>query len=509
MGDRRFDELHLLHVTYWENPHGEPVATVRLRYMDGTTAEFPLRYGVHVRDWSKRNSEERERLEDADSKIVLRDLTRNQHQATTRITKTRLINPSPEKPVRSLELAAAPGLASYSLLAATTAMRDAGRATTPAVALDLPEEKFSGEMLVRVVDRNSGEPIPGGLIKVGGNFSGAYVVAEPLRVDGRGEARLRFPRDGRVKTFSLNLTLAMRGSRGPWFSWERDYPRVAYFMAGEVAKDEHGLERLDADLPEWRRKIARELLAELGRNAVTPTLPDHSGEITIHDERALDDLGTLVQGTRGSVLFKAAKAQEGGPEGSAYQNLEIRDPGAYEALHGARQAAKKAFLDWVWTQVAPEAAPLEAWKVEKIGRPAQFRPMTEKELAPLIEAVARSLGEKPFMMESSPATEQADIACENAVDALIERLRGTALDYRMESTGQVRVAKEQALGPSVRVYDLIGKRIELLTECGAVEEIRLRKQERTYIRYTLVSTLLEIHKAGGLAETLATAESGG
>lgn len=229
----------------------------------------------------------------------------------------------------------------------------------------------------------------------------------------------------------------------------------------------------------------------------------------MHDERAFDDLGALVQGTRGAILFKAAKAQEGGPEGSEYQNLEIRDAGAYEALHGSREAAKKAFLDWVWAQVAPDAALLEEWKVEKVERPAQFRPLTEKELASLLDAVARALGGKPYMMESSSATEPADIARRAAADALIERLRGTALDHRMESTAQMQVGKGKAFGPSVRVYDLIGKRIGLLTERGAVEEIRLREQERTHIRYFMVSMLLELHKKGDLAQMLAAAESGG
>lgn len=508
LGERRFEELHLLHVTYWENPHGEPVATVRLRYLDGTTAEFPLRYGVHVRDWSKRNSEERERLDDPDSKVVLRDLKRNEHQATARIIKTRLINPHPEKAVESMQLETAPGLAAYSLLAATTAMSDPARETTTPPPFDQPEESFTGEMLVRVVDRASGAPVPGGLIEVGGDFSGAYVVAEPRRVDARGEAKVRFPRDGRVKTFSLNISLMGPGGRDAWFSWERDYPRVAYFMVGDARKDENGLEKLDATLPEWRRRIARELLAELGRNALAPTLPDHRGRILLHDERAFDDLGALVQGTRGAVLFKAAKAKEGGPEGSEYQNLEIRDAGAYEALHGARDAAKKAFLDWVWAQVAPEAAPLEAWTVEKAPRPAEFRPLAEAELAPLLDAVTRSLGGKPLMMDNSPAAEPADIARAAALDALMERLRGTALDHRMESTGNVKVGKAEPLGPSVRVYDLLGKRIELLAERGATEEIRLRMQERAYIRYFLVSMLLETQKAGGLAEMISTAERG-
>ena len=505
LGDRRFDELHLLHVTYWENPQGEAVATVRLRYADGTAADFPLRYGIHVRDWSRRNSEEHERLEDPDSKIVRRDLKRNQYQATTRITKTRLVNPRPGEPVRSMELVAAPGLASYSLLAATTARLDLGREVTPAVAFDEPEENFDGEMVVRVVKRENGEPVPGALIKVDGNFSGASVVAEPQRSDARGEARVRFPRRGRVTTFALSLRLVLDDRRGAWLSWDQDYPRVAYFLVGEEKEDANDFVQLGAELPEWRRKLARELLAELGRNAIEPTLPNPSGSITNHGERAFDDLGALVQGTRGALLFKAAKTREGGPSGTEFQNLENRDPSAYETLHGPGEVAQKAFLDWVWRQVEPHAAQLAEWKMEKAERPSEFRPLTEQELVACLDALKQALGEKPYLTENLPVSDPTDGARRAAADALMARLRGTALDHWLDANGQMQIGREPPFGPSVRAFDLIGQRIELLCERGAIGEIRLRVQEQANIRRFIVGQLMELQKNGRLSRVLGEA----
>lgn len=510
LGGRYFDELHLLHVTYWENPHGERVATVRLRYESGGTAEFPLRYGVEVRDWSKRNSEERERLEDPASKIVARDLRRNQHQATTRITKTRLVNPRPGEPVREMELLAAPGLASYSLLAATTAKSDPRREVTPGAPFDQAEQAFEREMLVKVVDRETGAPLAGQLIAVGGDFSNANVMAEPVRTDGRGEARVRYPWRDSLRTWRLNLWLRGEGGTfGAWMSWKINYPRTAYFFVGSGRRSDGGLERLDEALPAWRRPLARELLAELGRNAISPTLPDATGRIIMNDERAWDDLGSLAQGTRGAVFFKAATIEEGGPEGTDYQNLELRDDGAYAALHGAKETAKKSFLDWMWGQVEPNADPLGDWKIETRQPPEAFRPLAEAELAAAIDAVHAALNGKPFMDEIASAAEPGDLARRAAVDSLLELLRGTALDHWRGTNSWIIIGKEEPIAASVHTHDLLVARIAELAKRGAVVDIRLRNQERFSIRSSIVRWLLEARKTGELASILAAAGNAG
>ena len=48
---RRFDELHLIHHAAWADVEGQTIAYVCLNYADGTKFIFPIRYGVHVRDW--------------------------------------------------------------------------------------------------------------------------------------------------------------------------------------------------------------------------------------------------------------------------------------------------------------------------------------------------------------------------------------------------------------------------------------------------------------------------
>ena len=69
---RKFDELHLLHVTQWADVEGQEIALIRLNYADGTKHEFPILFGGHVRDWHRMPSEEKELLTDPNTKIVWR-----------------------------------------------------------------------------------------------------------------------------------------------------------------------------------------------------------------------------------------------------------------------------------------------------------------------------------------------------------------------------------------------------------------------------------------------------
>jgi len=61
---RKFDELHLLHVTQWADIEGREIARIRLNYADGSNHEFPILFGGHVRDWHRMPSEEKELLTD-------------------------------------------------------------------------------------------------------------------------------------------------------------------------------------------------------------------------------------------------------------------------------------------------------------------------------------------------------------------------------------------------------------------------------------------------------------
>lgn len=156
---RTFDELHLLHATRWADLEGQTIALIRLNYSDGTRHEFPIGYGVHVRDWQRLQTEETERLSDTHSKIIWRGSGITNFRSTQRIFKTMLVNPFPGKLVSTIDFVSTGQIASYQILAATLVNHDDSRPVTPAVPSDTPERHFDGSLDVRVEDP-AGNPIP-------------------------------------------------------------------------------------------------------------------------------------------------------------------------------------------------------------------------------------------------------------------------------------------------------------------------------------------------------------
>jgi hypothetical protein len=69
---RTFDELHLLHAAHWSDMEGKAIARLQLNYSDGTRRTMDLGYGVHVRDWQRLHSEEREAVTDPSTKVIWR-----------------------------------------------------------------------------------------------------------------------------------------------------------------------------------------------------------------------------------------------------------------------------------------------------------------------------------------------------------------------------------------------------------------------------------------------------
>jgi hypothetical protein len=219
---RRFDELHLLHAANWMDVDGEAIARVRLNYTDGTAFEFPISYGVQVRDWQRLRSEEKETLRDADSKIIWRGVGLNSYKGKTRLFKSRLRNPLPDKAVGTIDFLSAKRLACYDLFAATVADRDPSRGVTPPVPADEPERQFEGNCKVLVVDVNSGKPLAGVLIDPGMTVDETGVIAAPLRTDAEGSAIIRYPTGGRVTQHYVRTELAGYANQG--FSDAGEFP---------------------------------------------------------------------------------------------------------------------------------------------------------------------------------------------------------------------------------------------------------------------------------------------
>ena len=192
---RTFDELHLLHATEWTDREGEVIATVQFNYVDGTRQEFPIAYGVQVRDWQRMQTEEREIYNDPDTKVVWRGPGVPEYKSTTRISKTRLSNPFPTKVVNTIDFRSNGRVASYNLTAATVVNADPNRPVTTPVPLDRPERDFDAALTVRVVDEY-GHPLPGALVNPCASIAGSLstTVMNPLYADAEGKGTVRYPR---------------------------------------------------------------------------------------------------------------------------------------------------------------------------------------------------------------------------------------------------------------------------------------------------------------------------
>lgn len=193
---RAFEELHVLHATQWSDLEGQTIAWVRLNYADGTRHEFPIKYGVQVRDWQRLQSEEKEVLTDPDSKVIWRGPGIPQFGSTQRMFKSRMVNPFPAKVVTTIEFVSAAQIASYDVAAVTLASRDPNRPVTAAIPLDGPERHFDGEVKLRVEDRQ-GRPVPGVWVYPNINVqgTGAATVATPFYTPASGEGIVRYPRN--------------------------------------------------------------------------------------------------------------------------------------------------------------------------------------------------------------------------------------------------------------------------------------------------------------------------
>jgi peroxiredoxin len=243
----RFDELHLVHHAFWPDENGKAIATIRLNYTDGSSAEIPIQYGNHVRDWMRLPSEASEALGDPNTKIFWRGEHPTSTQnlgATIRLFKSTIENPNPGKEVATMDVVSTGAQSSYALVAATVAPRDPNRPVSPAVP-PLEDWKFDGELKLLVVDAESGEPLDGAVIEPGMSVAGAGVVGTPMTTANGGKATFPFRKS---QTSSLWLTARRDGYGGARVSWsnkdsipaEHTFKLSAGVSIGGFVQDEDG-----------------------------------------------------------------------------------------------------------------------------------------------------------------------------------------------------------------------------------------------------------------------------
>jgi uncharacterized GH25 family protein/thiol-disulfide isomerase/thioredoxin len=187
---RKFDELHLIHAVQWREYYGCPVASIRLHYADGASSDFEIRYNFQVNDWARLLSEEREIIDDPDTKIIWRGP--GVYKGTGRLFETVLHNRFPDKKVDSMDIISTRTRASYVLVAATVADGDPHREVTAPMPLE-PGGNFDGVLKVRVVDKETGAPMAGAEVYPSMIVDDEGVVADPILASTNGVALVKYP----------------------------------------------------------------------------------------------------------------------------------------------------------------------------------------------------------------------------------------------------------------------------------------------------------------------------
>jgi hypothetical protein len=217
---RRFDELHLIHHAAWADVEGQTIAYVCLNYDDGTKFIFPIRYGVHVRDWFHLPSYEKDSVTDPDTEVCWRHVP-VQYKAPIRLWKSTFANPSPEKVVKTMDVVSARNLASYDVVAATVANRESARVVAPTA-----DRQFDGKLRIRVVDEVTGAPIDGALVEPSMSVDGEGVIGAPFYTSSSGKGAIRYPVG---LTSSLSACVKKEGYVSKSEGWNGDFPRAFTF----------------------------------------------------------------------------------------------------------------------------------------------------------------------------------------------------------------------------------------------------------------------------------------
>lgn len=115
--DRPCSQLHFLQGAGWSSPDGTKIGSYIVHYQDGKTAEIPIVYGMHVRDWWTPPGEHPV----SGSEIAWKGSNEaaTASQMRQQLYKTTWKNPRPETPIASLDYVSAMAISAPFLIALT------------------------------------------------------------------------------------------------------------------------------------------------------------------------------------------------------------------------------------------------------------------------------------------------------------------------------------------------------------------------------------------------------
>lgn len=100
--NRKARFIHILHGIGYADPEGTIVASLNIRYSDGSEHRFPIVYGAHVRNWWKEPTETNEWLSHKRSAVAWSGQHPQVPRYGLRLFRTSFENPSEGKEIESL-----------------------------------------------------------------------------------------------------------------------------------------------------------------------------------------------------------------------------------------------------------------------------------------------------------------------------------------------------------------------------------------------------------------------
>jgi hypothetical protein len=184
--------LHLISGAGYKDPDRTPLAQVRLHYANGEMRNIFISYGEHVRNWHVESDERRTDLIDSRSRIIW-DGINGATGRPLRLFKNTFDNPWPGEEVRSIELLSLFGRAFPLFLALTLEEAAPGERLARTALEDPDDTPFRREMLVRVLDSQSGQSITNAALEVTVTEEGRTLGFGRYRSDAHGQVLLDYP----------------------------------------------------------------------------------------------------------------------------------------------------------------------------------------------------------------------------------------------------------------------------------------------------------------------------
>jgi hypothetical protein len=285
--------LYLLHGTAYGGVDGQAIAQIVFHYDDGTTAETPIVYGRHVRDWWRATNEQ-VRVELAPGSRVAWTGTHPDSARwggkTLRLYLSEFANPKPKKPVQSIDLVSTHSPATPVILAITAGsapisvrrVSGAERGASPS-----PAARADRRLNLRVVDRQTGRPLPQATVTVDLRDEGGFLALGSHFTGRRGTVILRYPDDPErylslrvVKTGYVPMTVDWREEAGEPVPEEFELGLEAGLTVGGRVLDDRGEPLANARIelvPAGVAEVGDAVRVEWGHGLFVASTDEHGG----------------------------------------------------------------------------------------------------------------------------------------------------------------------------------------------------------------------------------------